>query len=58
MDSPTLEEMRAALAELDTQRIIAERLIFLSPEKSADLDQRITEIRKMLYSLNNKLESQ
>ena len=47
-----------SLAELDTQRIIAERLAFLSPGNSADLDRRITEIRKMLYSLNAKLESQ
>src|SRR5262245_11548621 len=46
-----------SLAELDTQRIIAEQLTFLSPESSSNLDQRITEIRKMLYSLNTKLES-
>jgi len=48
---------KGSLAELDTQRIIAERLTFLSPETSADLDRRITEVRKMLYSLNNTLES-
>jgi four helix bundle protein len=46
-----------SLAELDTQRIIAEPLTFLSPEDSFDLDRRITEIRKMLYSLSSKLES-
>ena len=46
-----------SLAELDTQRIIAEQLTFLSPESSSDLDRRITEIRKMLYSLSSKLES-
>jgi len=46
-----------SLAELDTQRIIAERLAFLSPENSSDLDRLITEIRKILYSLNTKLES-
>jgi len=46
-----------SLAELDTQRIIAEQLTLLSPEGSSDLDQRITEIRKMLYSLSSKLES-
>jgi four helix bundle protein len=46
-----------SLAELDTQRIIAEQLTFLSSESSSDLDRRITEIRKMLYSLSYKLES-
>ena len=38
-----------SLAELDTQRIVAERLRFLSRETSSGLEQRITEIRKMLY---------
>lgn len=32
-----------SLAELDTQRIIAERLNFINPENSAHLDERITE---------------
>ena len=47
-----------SLAELDTQRIIAERLGFLSQEGSIELDQRITEIRKMLYSLKAKLKTE
>jgi four helix bundle protein len=45
-----------SLAELDTQRIIAEKLCFISPENSASLDERITEVRKMLYALNIKLK--
>ncbi len=44
-----------SLAELDTQRIIAERLSFLPRETSCDLEQGITEIRKMLYELMRKL---
>jgi four helix bundle protein len=46
-----------SLAELDTQRIIAENLHFISPEKSAQMDERITEIRKMLYALTAKLKT-
>ena len=46
-----------SLAELDTQRIIAENLCFISPEKSTHLDQSITEVRKMLYALNAKLKA-
>jgi four helix bundle protein len=46
-----------SLAELDTQRIIAENLHFIHPEISASLDKDITEIRKMLYALNVKLKS-
>ena len=42
-------------AELDTQRIVAEPLSFLSHETSNGLEQQITEIRKMLYVLMNKL---
>lgn len=44
-----------SLAELDTQRIVAEKQTFLSQEKSDDLDQRITEIRKMIYSLSGSI---
>lgn len=44
-------------AELDTQRIIAENLGLISPEGSADLDRRITEIRKMLYALTHSLKT-
>jgi four helix bundle protein len=40
-----------SLAELDTQRIIAESLHFINPENGMLLDERITEIRKMLYAL-------
>jgi four helix bundle protein len=46
-----------SLAELDTQRIIAENLHFISPENSAHMDGRITEIRKMLYALTAKLKT-
>ena len=46
-----------SLAELDTQRIIAENLTFVSPEASASLDERITEVRKMLYMLRAKLKA-
>jgi len=47
-----------SLAELDTQRIIAEKMGFLSLQQSVELDLRITEIRKMLYSLRSKLRTQ
>jgi four helix bundle protein len=47
-----------SLAELDTQRIISERLGFLPHEDEADLAERILEIRKMIYSLINKLRSE
>jgi four helix bundle protein len=47
-----------SLAELDTQRIIAERMGFISPQGSVELDRRITEIRKMLYSLRSKLKTE
>lgn len=44
-----------SLAELDTQRIIAENLRFLTIEESAVLEQAIIEIRKMLYALTHSL---
>src|SRR5262245_50955682 len=44
-----------SLAELDTQRIIAEKLGFLSSDSSSDLDIQIAELRKMLYSLIRSL---
>ena len=47
-----------SLAELDTQRIIAENLGFLPEEQNANLSQRITELQKMLYSLIAKLKTQ
>ena len=46
-----------SLAELDTQRIIAENLHFISSESSLQMDERITEIRKMLYALAAKLKA-
>jgi four helix bundle protein len=47
----------SSLAELDTQRIIAENLHFINPENSRLLDDQITEIRKMLYTLSAKLRA-
>ena len=47
-----------SLAELDTQRIIAENLHFISPEVSTHLDERITEVRKMLFALSAKLKTE
>jgi four helix bundle protein len=46
-----------SLAELDTQRIIAENLNYISPEVSMSLDERITEVRKMPYALSTKLKT-
>jgi four helix bundle protein len=46
-----------SLAELDTQRIVAERLSFLGHETSKDLLEQITAIRKMLYVLMSKLRN-
>jgi len=46
-----------SLAELDTQRIIAEELKLIDHELSARLDMSIMEVRKMLYALNSKLKS-
>jgi four helix bundle protein len=46
-----------SLAELDTQRIIAENLSFIPHEESMSLDNRITEVRKMLYALTRQLKT-
>jgi four helix bundle protein len=46
-----------SLAELDTQRIIAENLHFISSEESMKLDTSITAIRKMLYALTQQLKT-
>jgi len=46
-----------SLAELDTQRIIAEELTLIDRARSSELETTITEIRKMLYALSNKLKS-
>jgi len=45
-----------SLAELDTQRVVAERLTFISGDCSGDLERDITEVQKMLYSLDDKLK--
>jgi four helix bundle protein len=47
-----------SLAELDTQRIIAEKLGYLSCESSSDLDIQIAALRKMLYSLKRSLKTE
>jgi four helix bundle protein len=46
-----------SLAELDTQRIIAENLRLITPEISMQLDGSVTEVRKMLYALAVKLKA-
>jgi four helix bundle protein len=43
-----------SLAELDTQRIIAAELGLINPARSTELDNAITEIRKMIYALSAK----
>src|SRR5207237_8845442 len=43
-----------SLAELDTQRIIAEELGLIDHKRSLELDEVINEIRKMLYALSAK----
>ena len=53
-----LSVANGSLAELDTQRIIAEQLHFINASHSTLLNERITEIRKMLYSLNYKLKTE
>jgi four helix bundle protein len=51
-----LSMANGSLAELDTQRIIAENLGLTAADKSEGLDESITEIRKMLYALAAKLK--
>src|SRR5260370_21091568 len=46
-----------SLAELDTQRIIAEELHLIDGTRSAELDEAITEIRKMLYAPSTKVRT-
>jgi four helix bundle protein len=48
---------KGSLAELDTQRIIAEELGLISQSRSKELDESITEIRRMLYALSAKAQS-
>ena len=45
-----------SLAELDSQRIVAEKLRLLSAEQSQKLDHSITEVRKMIFSLRSSLK--
>ncbi len=44
-----------SLAELDTQRIIAEELNLMEKSSSGELEKMITEIRKMIYALSAKI---
>ncbi|HYV24101.1 MAG TPA: four helix bundle protein [Pyrinomonadaceae bacterium] len=46
-----------SLAELDTQRMIAEELHLINQARSVELDNAITEIRKMLYALSAKAQA-
>lgn len=43
-----------SLAELDTQRVIAEELKLLEKSSSSELEIMITEIRKMIFALSAK----
>ena len=44
-----------SLAELDTQRIIAEELALIDHKRSPEIEASITEIRKMIYVLRSKI---
>lgn len=44
-----------SLAELDTQRIIAEELNLIDCARSEELETAITEIRKMIYVLSSTI---
>src|SRR5438067_10025344 len=46
-----------SLAELATQRIIAEELKLIDAIRSSELDALITEITKMLYALSAKVQA-
>jgi four helix bundle protein len=52
-----LSVANGSLAELDTQRIIAEQLNFIGLESSTNLEKSITEVRKMLYALATKIKA-
>jgi len=47
---------KGSLAELGTQRLIAQNLGFISTEQSLELELRVTSIKKMLYSLIESLK--
>ena len=53
-----LSVANGSLAELDTQRIIAVNVGFLSQEGSVRLEQTITEVRKMLYALIRSIKAE
>lgn len=44
-------------AEVDTQTVIAFELGYITKNESADVEQRIVELRKMTYTLISKLPS-
>ena len=44
-----------SLAELDTQRVIAEELGLIDHNRSSEIEASITEIRKMIYVLRAKI---
>jgi four helix bundle protein len=44
-----------SLAELDTQLEIAKRISYIELEESKSIDEKISQIRKMLYGLVNSL---
>jgi four helix bundle protein len=52
----SLAVANGSLAELDTQRIIAEELGLIERTSSIELDDAITEIRKMIYALSAKAQ--
>ncbi len=44
-------------AELDTQIVLAYELGYVTEKEAEDIEQRVVEIRKMLYSLITHLPS-
>lgn len=46
---------RGSLYELETQLIISKRLSYLSDEKLDEINQKLTEIDKMIFSLKKTL---
>ncbi len=42
-------------AEVDTQIVIAQELTYISPAEAAEAEDRITEVRRMIYGLLAKL---
>jgi four helix bundle protein len=52
-----LSVAKGSLAELDTQRIIAESLGLVTPESSVRLEGGIVEVQKMLRALMDRLKT-